>query len=104
MIKAGSERTHRKGASRQNSPQLLVKSATTLRAPFFFVANESRYLRMPPYSDTTEATDRDSTYSTNPVTGRKENRLALEMERERERDLHFLPHPSWATWTGLCKE
>ena len=60
----------------------MVKSATTLRAPFFFVANESRYLRMPPYSDTTEATDRDSTYSTNPVTGRKENRLALETERE----------------------
>ena len=56
---------------RQNSPQLLVKSATTLRAPFFFVASESRYLRMPPYSDTTEATDRDSTYSTNPVPGRK---------------------------------
>ena len=54
---------------RQSSPQLLVKSATTLRVPFLLVASESRYLRMPPYSDTTEATERDSMYSTNPITG-----------------------------------
>ena len=56
---------------RQSSPQLLVKSATTLRVPFLLVASESRYLRMPPYSDTTEATERDSMYSTNPVNGIK---------------------------------
>ena len=60
-----------------NSPQLLVKSATTLRAPFFFVASEFRYLRMPPYSDTTEATDRDSTYSTNPASEKEKESRAF---------------------------